>query len=410
MKTQWVIDGREFRLRFDLDADDPVQGSGQGTMKVGLLSNQVRITLPRTISRPHPDLMAFATLVAVRPWINSTLIVDAPVSVRFASMVKEMFQIDVLPVDHALAPRQPGHVPVVSFSGGVDSIAASEVFPDTIPYVYYKRVDHTSLLNKAPHVQVDAITDVILEIKNSGRNVQIVESDLEHICSPYPTLPHWFAIAIGALLMADDLQAGLLVMGGTLETYFMDMGRRWLGVRGKGIDPLAELVGIPICRPMLGVTEIGTMKITQESDFGDIARSCVLGTREKACGKCAKCVRKMLISATLRDGLDESHDLMSLTESDPGVKANLAPPPYYMQAQLEYCLSRITGLPPLLMQLKARLGNPETGPTDWMLSYYQPASEISIPAAWRASVEYEIYRRLPRMSEKQMESARLFSR
>lgn len=279
MKTSWKIEGDKCRFRFDLEADDPVQGSGQGTMSVGFLSNDVTITLPKAINKPHPDLLAFAALVAIRPWIKKNLTVDTPVSAQFAEMVKKLFLINVLPVNPDLAPRKPGRVPVVSFSGGVDSIAASEVFPKTIPYVYYQRVNHTTLPNNAAHVQVDAINDVVQKIKNAGRNVYMVKSDLEHICTPYPTLPHWFSIAIGALLMADELDAGLLVMGGTLETYFMDMGRKWVGVRGKGLDPLAEVVGLPICRPMLGVTEIGTMKLALGSEFGDIARSCVLGTR-----------------------------------------------------------------------------------------------------------------------------------
>lgn len=410
MRAVWVIDTNKFLLKFDLDSDDPEHGGGQGTMSVGFVSNEITVSLPKEIACPHYDLLAFSALVALRPWIKKTLTLNNPVSRKFSEMVFSLFGINVGPVDDNLMPRMPGLVPVVSFSGGVDSIAASEVFPKTIPYVYYKRTDHVKLLNKAPHVQVDAITDVIKQVKNAGRNVHIVESDLEHICSPYPTLPHWFAIAIGVLLMADELDAGLLIMGGTFETYFMDMGRRWVGVRGKGLDPLAEVVGLPICRPMLGVSEIGTMKISQGSEFGHLARSCVLGTREKPCGKCAKCVRKMMISASLQGKLGEEHELISLTQGDPGIKANSGVTPYYMQAQLEYCVSRITDLPPLLLELKSRIGNPAARDTEWMLSYYRPASEISIPELWRGFVEYEISRTLPMMTDAQMASVREFIR
>ena len=410
MRADWTIAGSKFLLTFELDTDDPINGGGQGNMSVSFISNQITITLPNSIAPPHPDLLAFSILVAVRPWIKNRLKLGFHVSRPFADMVKSLFLIDIHPVDENLKPRKAGSVPIISFSGGVDSIAASEVFPKNTPLVYYKRVNHPLLQNRAPHVQVQAITKIIEKIRDVGRDVYIIESDLEHICSPYPTLPHWFGIAVGALLMADELNAGLLVMGGTFETYFMDMGRRWVGARGKGLDPLAELVGLPICRPMLGVTEIGTMKIAMDSEFGEIARSCVLGTQEKPCGKCAKCIRKMLIKACLNGGIGLDHDLMALVESDPGIKAISGKPPYYMQAQLEYCLSRTKDLPPTLADVKMRIGQPQADDTEWMLSYYVPASEISIPKIWRELVVNEITKRLSPMNEHEIDKARLFYR
>ncbi|MCW4152931.1 DUF6395 domain-containing protein [Halomonas sp. 18H] len=411
MKAIWEFVGSSAQLVFSLDSHDYKNGKGQGGMKVGLKSNYFNIQLPvGNYVRPHPDLLAFAALVALRPWIHSELQVGSPVSPDFAKICWELFRVSVHPIDPKIKVRAPGNRPLISFSGGVDSIAASEVFPDQVPYIYYKRVNHPDLHNEAPDVRVDAITDVVEKVKKAGKNVYIVESDLEHICSPYPTLPGWFCIGIGALLLADSLDAGLLVMGGTFETYFMDMGKSWFGTRGKGLDPVAELVGLPICRPMLGVTEIGTMRIVQQSAFADIARSCVLGTREESCGFCSKCIRKDLISAVINEAPLEDSRVNSLKEDVSGFKGYQGNPPYYMQAQFEYCLSRLSSLSPALDNLYSRLGRPDRKDTAWMDFYYHPAQNISIPEGWRSYLGYTISEKIPMMPQSYINDVKRVSR
>src|SRR5690606_4773371 len=81
-------------------------------------------------------------------------------------------------------------------------------------------------------------------------------------------LPRWLGCVRRHLLLADDLGLGTLALGGTLVTFYMDRGRRWLESTAKplGLDPVAESVGMPLMRPVLGVTEIGTMRMTAEAD------------------------------------------------------------------------------------------------------------------------------------------------
>jgi len=321
-------------------------------------------------------------------------------------MVKKLFNISVVPVNESVLPRKKGNTPILSYSGGIDSVAASEIFPSTIPYVYFERCDHPDLPNKAEHVQVQAITNIIKETANLGRNVYRVASDLEHICKPYPTLPHWFAISAGILLMADYLDGGMIIMGGTLETFFMDMGKSWKGAGGKGLDPLADLVGLPICRPMLGVTEIATMKIAHSSVLGKIARSCVLGSLLEPCGQCVKCVRKIMTEAVITGDSQILDKLNYLNENSVGIRSIInADPPYYMQAQLEYCLSRVEFRNNILDLIYHKVGLPESDKTTWMEKYYSPAIEFSSPIEWRGLILYELNKKLTFMRESDIDFA-----
>ncbi len=410
MRVEWQVAGEIWTLQIERDAEDPIEGQGQGTMTVGLLSNKARFIFPREIRHPHPDLKALAALVAVRPWIKERLIVEDGVSAIFAETARKLFKIEVGPVDAGLLPRTPGSRPVLSYSGGVDSIAASLVMPSDTPHVHYRRIDHPDIPDRAPHVRADGIEDVVLETQRRGRHVEICYSDLEHLCAPYPTLPHWFAITIGALLMADELDSGAIAMGGTLETFYMDMGRRWRGEGGKGLEPLAEAVGLPFMRPMLGVTEIGTMKLCLSSDLADIARSCVLGSREQACGRCAKCVRKTLTAVALSDAEELPQQLATLPQDAPGIKSLSGNPPYYMQAQLEFALARVKPQSGPLAELYERLGFPAAGITDWMSGHYTAALDRAVPAQWRDLVRTELDKHLSRMSDQHLADAKAWTR
>lgn len=405
MKITWQVNGHVWKLEMELSSDDVLQGGGQGTMSVGLLERHFHIKLPSAIDLPHPDLTALVALVTTKPWVTSTLVVDRAVSKAFAELVFKLFRIKISPISETLEPRASGSVPVLSYSGGVDSVAASQVLPSGIPHVHFKRIDHDKIRNRAPHVMTEAIADVVSETGKRGYEVHIVETDLEHICHPYPTLPHWFAITVGVLLMADELDAGAIALGGTLETFYMDMGRKWTGEGGKGLEPLSEIVGLPFIRPMLGITEIGTMLIAAASNLGDIARSCVLGTRAKPCGVCVKCVRKILTSAAISDSKKVPQELMLLRQEDPGVKALQSELPLYMQAQLEYSLARITELPKPLEELYLRLGEPEQVQTSWMERYYLSAINRSVPAPWRESVLTNILKYLPLMDDQHLKDA-----
>lgn len=409
MRATWHDDGRVWKLRFNLEPEDQPTGQGQGTMQVALKATEAHVRLPRRVAAPHPDLQAAAALSIVRPWVRQRLTMNAAVSPLFAETVHRLMAIEVAPVDPGLTPRAPGTQPLLCYSGGSDSVAASELLPEGTPHVHLRRSKHPRVPNRATHVRADAMEEVVKRTAERQRWVEIVQTDLEYLCHPYPTLPNWFAITIGCLLMADELEGGALGMGGTLAAHYMDMGRRWTGARGRGLEELGENLGLPFLRPALGATEVITTAITLRSDLSDIARSCVLGNFTTPCYQCTKCVRKELLSAAVGSTTEPLRNLEKLSPRSPGLREFDGPPPYYMQAQLEFALSRLDVRGTLLDTLKQRLA-PDPTETEWMWRYFEPALEHGVPAPWRQIVRDRLTAHVEFMHPTDIVTAQAWSR
>lgn len=404
MRVGWQVDGASWLLDLQLHPEDPVSGPGQGNSSVSLLARRARIQLPGAVTEPHPDAEALAAFVIVRPWIARRLVVRRAVSRQFADLVHRLFRIDVAPVDDALTPRRPGRRPLLAYSAGVDSVAASELLPDDTPHIHHRRVPHPLVPNRATSWRADAIEHLVQKAGRRGRDVHVVRADFEYLVHPYPSLPHWFGFAVGPLLMSDHLDGGAIALGGTLETFYMDMGRRWLGDREGvgGLDGLPAMMGLPLMRPVLGVTEIGTMRLAMESDLADLARSCTVGSFAAPCGRCAKCIRKNLITAAISQGPAPAVSAADLQR----IKA--AQPPIYMQAQYEYALARVDAVG-AMADLRGRL-NPDPAETSWMERCYPPSVPRAVPEPWREGVGRNIEARLGWMSEQDVAVARAWNR
>lgn len=409
MKTSWKVDGNVWRLFLQLHPEDPVTGHGQGNLPVSLLALETTIKLPHAVSEPHPDLEALATLVIIRPWIARRLILRRAVTKQFADLVQKLFRIEVGPVDDALIPRTAGRTPLLAYSAGFDSAAASILLPADTPHIHHRRTPHPRIPNRATHWRADAIEHLAIKAGERGRDLHIVRADFEYLVHPFPSLPHWFGFAVGPLLMADDLGGGAVAMGGTLETFYMDMGRKWTGERpnARGMDDLPAMMGMPVMRPVLGITEIGTMQLTLGSDLADAARSCTGGTFSAPCGVCGKCIRKDMVTATTTGGIPKS--LASLSAEALAAAKMTADPPLYMQAQLEYALARLNLDDLALTELRDKL-DPSIEETAWMERAYRPAVERGIPEPWRASVAAEIESRIGWMSESDVAVAEAWDR
>lgn len=409
MRARWEIDGAVWDLHLTLDPEDPVRGLGQGSRDIGLLATSARIVLPEAVPPPHPDLEALAALVIVKPWVSARLEMRRGVSQEFADVVERLMKIEVSPIDDALEPRLPGRMPVLAYSAGFDSAAASLVLPDNTVHVHHRRVPHPKVPNRATHWRADAIERLATMAAGRGRDVRILRSDFEYLVHPFPSLPHWLGFAVGPLLLADVLDAGTLALGGTLETFYMDMGRRWLSrnIKPLGLDPLADTVGLPLMRPVLGVTEIGTMRMVLGSDLRDVARSCTYGSLTAPCGSCGKCIRKDLLTAAILG--EPPASLLKLTEGDLTKAGMFGDTPLYMQAQLEYALARFDPPQGPLTALRDRLA-PDAANTAWMDRVNREGLAHGVPDAWQAVVAPRLEEDPGWMTESDLDVARSWSR
>ncbi|MGW6226567.1 DUF6395 domain-containing protein [Cellulosimicrobium cellulans] len=409
MRASWYRMGRTWTMRLALDRDDTVEGRGQGSMRVGLLTDEVSVELPVEVTDVHPDLVALATLTITRPWISNRLTLDRGVSATFAAESRRVFGVATGPIDTSLAPRAPGTTIGLAYSSGYDSAAASELLPPDTPHFHHARVPHPRVEERAPQWPSAMLRELVTESASHGKTPYVVNCNFEHMCHPYPTLPHWFGFAVGPLLLADHFDLGAIALGGTLETHYMDMGRTWKGSTGKpsGIDPLAAAVGLPVARPVLGLTEVGTQRIVAASPLAHLARSCTSTSERTPCGVCGKCVRKSLLASAISGSVSPS--VATLDAQNPFIKKILAESPIYMHAQFEYALSRIPATTPLIGALQTHLAPRGEGSTSWLDRFYAPGIAEGVPLPWREYVETQIRARLEPMTEHDVESARTYS-
>jgi hypothetical protein len=116
------------------------------------------------------------------------------------------------------------------------------------------------------HVRVDVMEQLVRKMGQRGRDVHVVQTDLEYLCLPYATFPTWFAICIASMLTADHFDIGAIAMGTVLESRYTANGTKWSGTTGRGLHDLFEAAGVPMLRPASGMTEVLTTRLALESN------------------------------------------------------------------------------------------------------------------------------------------------
>ncbi|GAB2920079.1 hypothetical protein GCM10027280_03950 [Micromonospora polyrhachis] len=386
MRTAWEIDGTTWRLRLRLDPEDTLTATGQDGRAIELLTDRCRIELPEPAGGVHPDLRALAAWLILQPWAGRRVSFDQPVSSYFAEAIQAGWGVVAGPVDPGLAPRAAGPVAGLSYSGGYDSLAVSLMLPPETPHLFFRRVPHPRVPNRATHVKFDVAQRLVEEAGGRGRRVAVVRSDLEYLTLPFPMLPTWPAFAIGLTLLADRLDLGAIAFGTVLESRFLHNGRRF---SRDGVSAWAQpfaAAGLPMLRPAAGMTEVLTLGLAAGSDLGDLARSCLLGTNQSPCLACVKCLRKELILAALRRGPLPAELLRRIPATHRVARELLdGGPPFYFQDMLEYGLARARVDGTFLAALRDRL-SPTIAGTAWAEHYYPPTLDLEVPPPWRPTI------------------------
>ena len=399
MRLSWSSDESSWTLRLRLDTDDSLRGNGQDNAPVSLVTNECTVTLPSPIDEPHPDLLAVAALLIARPWVGSRATFDRPISSTLAEALHHTLGISAGPVDDALRGRDAQDHVGLAYSGGVDSIATSELLPSSAPRLHLQRVKHPRIPNRVSLAGATAMAQLAREAERRGLPVAIIQSDLEYLCLPRPQCPTWPAIGIAGVLLADHYRLGALAYGSTLEFVYLSGGRRFTGNGPGGWKRVLSAVGLPLCRPVAGLTEVGTTIVASGSRLADLARSCARGTSGQPCLSCAKCARKELLSAA-----SERRDI------HPAIRRRLQPgsraardldqlPPLYLQNSVEYVLARIPDLRGTILQDLAERIDATVESTSWNERYYGPALADEVPPRFRPQIEAELRRRFQWMDE-----------
>ncbi|QSB15139.1 hypothetical protein JQS43_01830 [Natronosporangium hydrolyticum] len=408
MRIRWQPAGSDWTLRLRLDPDESLAGTGQGRAAIQLVTNSCTVRLPGPIGEPHPDLLAAAALLVTWPWVGRQFVVDRPVSAAFAAVLADTFTIEVRPVDDRLPTRTPGDRVGVSYSSGVDSIALTELVGPAAPLIHFQRVSHPRVPDRATHIRSDQLALLARRAGERGREVWVVESDLEFLCLPWPQFPTWPAVAVGAVLLADELRLAALGFGSVLESVYLRGGRAY---RGPGAGPWAAVlsaVGLPLCRPTAGLTEVGTLLLTRGGELAGLAQSCLLGMAGRPCQGCVKCVRKELLTAALERRPVAPEIRRRLTPGDPAAKDFEGPPPLHMQNITEYVVARVPGLAGTVVGALATRMSVSESATAWNERFYPPALADEVPQRWRAECTRRLRGRIEPMAAPEIRTVETF--
>ncbi|MFB5265598.1 DUF6395 domain-containing protein [Paenibacillus enshidis] len=388
------------KFHFRLQHDDLPRSD----MKMGETSCEIHLPPDWDIEKVHPDVLALASLLIIYPFAGPRILLPQGVSQRFHDLFRRTTKKEILPVDPNLTPRQAPHpsVPALAYSGGVDSTAALLLMPANSCIVFLERIiplHQKTMYNK------EAALLACNTLRNEGRNVFIIKSNLEYVREPVG-FPVDIANAVPALLLSDYAGLDSIAWGTVMDSAyqvghlkFADYKQRLHFNRwGK----LFELAGMPFNQVTGGICEVGTSIIVKNSAYRTIARSCMRGTANKPCATCWKCFRKGLLDGVLEQSTP-SYSELDRWFSLPHIKKTLNQFPIHSENIIAYISAHYDGHHPVMKKLKKRTRG-DTLPVKWMEKWYRPSIHL-LPEKYRGFVEKQITKHLNVMNSEEEQQA-----
>jgi hypothetical protein len=225
-------------------------------------------------------------------------------------------------IDHSLQPRQAPAIerPLVSFSGGVDSVAAAALLESGTPLILNARVQHPKIGEFEKWYKTEGNIQTLAMMPDRFEKYPVY-SDFEFLSTngSYCLYPDSYAFTIPCMLLADHLSATHIVTGDIWVAFTGDetIYNPRLSYRNNFIF---WAVGLSIEPPLNGVGELGSMIIAEHCGLRKIATTCQYGKFQEPCMKCIKCFRKSLYSWALFGEALSSNDIIRFNSS-PAVKS-----------------------------------------------------------------------------------------
>lgn len=406
-------------MRLDISQTDehltftavPAEGDRDLAGKARLARRTASFKLPAAYNweKTHPDLLALAGLITFYPWVGDRLELPFSVSRTFADIVMTATKIDIphstpwIPRRTTLSDAHPG----LSFSGGVDSMAALAVMPeDTVP-VFSLRSPPPSGARSL--YKADVALHAVAEMVKAGKPVHVIESDHEWVREPvgFSVDP---APAVPLVLLADELNLDAVTFGTIAESAYLTGKGQWADYKNRVAytrwRDLFEAVGLSFYNATAGISEIGTSTIVQTSTFGYLAQSCIRGVPGAPCRACVKCFRKSFITASL-SGEWPDEALVSRMMANRTIKTFLEQSPIRFEIILTSVMRSYDGDDALLLALRTRVGA-DAQDVSFTHCWYPPASDL-MPLRYQESTRAAMSRFLPEMNIDQIESFQNFN-
>jgi len=367
--------------------------------------------------RTHPDLLATAALLAVRPFVGERVLFPVGISAPLAAAIR----VTAGPIDPGLDPRPvPAQgTPALAYSGGVDSTAALALLPADAEPVHLLRVIPPPLVwvgrasrvlsprrhRFQPKFRSAAALYAVEAVSRMGRVTHVVPTDLEFLRRPFG-FPVDIANAVPALLLADLRRYDSIAFGTVMESAYSVGRTRFADYAGRDhyrqYGALLDAVGMPLHQIVAGISEVSTARLVSASAYAAVAQSCTRGRPGEPCLNCYKCFRKTLLAAALSEtGIDAS--LADRLLAIPEAQAQMRKPWMKHENVLAYATRHYDGGHQLLRLLRRRVRGDQLR-VRWMERWYPPAADL-LPAHRRAEAVASIRQALRPMNPAQQEVA-----
>ena len=313
-------DGTVIKFIFQLEDADRHEStsSNAGNHKILLGDTETSFFIPEEFDLPHPDLCAFAALKIISPYIGHRFEMDRPVSTSFASAIYKAYpsikEIVVNP-DLEARPMPKVEKPVVSFSGGADSVAASALLGPETPLILSARTWHPKIGVFEKWYNTDANVKALSEMPSIFKKIH-TKTDFEFLSTngKYCIYPDSYAFTIPCVLLADHLSISHIVTGDIWVAFTGDET-----IFNPNLMPrhnyLFESIGLSLEPILNGVGEFGSLIINNYYNLSSVSTSCQYGGFQRPCMKCIKCFRKSMFSWALFGKPLTSEEIKRFNES-----------------------------------------------------------------------------------------------
>lgn len=369
------------------------------TSNIRLAENVTRINLQGIdVEDIHPDFIGLATILICHPFVGKELILPVKVSKFFFDEVNKVlskYKI-ISEIDERITPYKPPirSRPGLAFSGGADSSAALSVMPgNTVPIFMNRPMKRWSMYDS------DAPLSNCKLLREIGYDVQIIDCDVEYLRKPVG-FPSDLAHAIPSILLSEVLGLDSIAFGTVLESAYGIGHEKFKnypeGAHRRFFGSLLNAVGLELCLPVGGISEVGTLIINHKSPLGEFSQSCIRGKKGYPCSKCWKCFRKGMLSSAL---LGTEFDIKNYTVKNKEVKEKLSAYPISHENVLVFSIQNLKNREDKNLQLlRDRI---DSGlDLDFLKRWYSPSLEL-VPEKYRITVEKKIDEFLDVMTSKE---------
>jgi hypothetical protein len=220
------------------------------------------------LSKTHPSLLHLALQVLLSPWNPEV----------------KKWETSTIRAGKKLA---------VSYSGGIDSTAASFLLPEDTILAYHKR-DFESMLT---HDMANLVFDKWESEMN--REVLVIPSNHERIRTHHGLQVGFStsnAAGVHLILLADYLDLFGIAFGTPIDNTWLKAGSKYRDFSSSHYleywTKQFAKAGLEYVLPINHISEAGAMAIVKQSPISNFVNSCLRGKSNQWCGKCWKCFHK----------------------------------------------------------------------------------------------------------------------